>query len=345
MNFRPLSLQLGLSMRPSPALAQPSGLDLASPPSEPSIERALAPLSSDEQKEYESWGAGEKALFISAYQWIAVSSAQGLHRANLTPFDGFLPEGVSLAFRALSVMEPYLKSSPDLAQGADQASTILQEATLKTQPQADGIAKKYRLLRDRVAWELAISGATVQYEEVGDNHANPGVIFTHTIGEDRVPDFAAVFSGDTPKEWWKHGLALEDMFAAAGVTFKKLDLSGANLRLGVGTPPILAILITAVVAILAFFWLYNHVAQTKKLTQTTLDLINGDPKLSTAEKAALIDKLKSSNSFFDDIFGNQFPWTTVIVGAALVGIAYFVLPSLVLALTAKPAYQPRGATA
>jgi hypothetical protein len=345
MNFRPFSLQLGLSMRPSPALAQPAGLEPASTPREPSLDRALASLSSDEQVEYRGWGAKEKVLFLSAYQWISVAAAQGLHRVDGSPYEGFLPEGVSQAFGALSAMAPYLKDSPALAQGADQTSTILQEATQKTQPQADGIAKKYRLLRDRVAWEIAVAGGTIQYEVVGDDPGNPGVIYTRKIGEDKTPDFAAIFSGNTPREWWKSGLALEDQFAAAGVTFRKLDLSGANPRLAAGAPQILAILITVLVAILAFFWLYNHVMQTKKLTQIAVDLISQDPKLSGAEKAALIEKLKSSNSFFDDIFGNQFPWTTVLIGATLVGIAYFVLPSLLLAYTSKPAYQPRGASA
>lgn len=345
MNFRPFGLQLGLSMRPSPALAQPSGLEPSSTPGEPSLDRALASLSSDEQIEYRNWGMKEKVLFLSAYQWIAVAAAQGLHRVDGSPFDGFLPEGVSKAMSALSVMVPYLKDSPALAQGADQATTILQEATRKTQPEADGIARKYRLLRDRVAWEIAVAGGTIQYEVVGDDPGNPGVIYTRKIGEDKTPDFAPLFSGNTPREWWKDGLALEDQFASAGVTFKKLDLSGANPRLSAGAAPILAILITVVVAILAFFWLYNHVNQAKKLTQAAVDLIVQDPKLSAAEKAALLEKLKSSNSFFDEIFGNQFPWTTVLIGATLVGIAYFVLPSLLLAYTSKPAYQPRGASA
>lgn len=347
MNFRPFGFQLGLAMRPSPALAQPSGLEPASAGTtgEPSLEQVLASLTPDERSEYQGWGAKEQILFLTAYQWISVGAAHGLHRPYGEAFDGFFSKGVSYAVDSLFAMTPYLKASPALAQGSDQASAIAEEAVQKTQPQADGIVKKYRLLRDRVAWDLAGQGGTIEYEVVGDDPANPGVIYTRKIGEDKAPDFSAVFSGNTPGEWWKAGLSLEDLFDSAGVTFKKLDLSGANRRLGIGAPPILAILITVVVAILAFFWLYNHVDQTKKLTQTAVDLIAQDQKLTGPEKAALIEKLKSSNSFFDDIFGNQFPWTTVIIGAALVGIAYFVLPSLLLAYTSKPAYQPRGATA
>lgn len=345
MNFRPFGFQLGLAIRPQ-GLGQGTGLDPSTGPmsSEPSLEAALAPLSSDERADYKTWGSKEKLLFIAAYQWIAVAAAQGLRRADGSPFTGFLSNGVMWAMGALSTMAQYFGISSVLQNGADLATTILDEATKKTVPQADAIAKKYRLLRDRVAWEFALAGTTIEYEIVGDDPAAPGLIYTRRVGGD-VPDYSAVFSGDTPREAWQNGRLLEDKFEAAGVSFKKLDLSGANQRLGIGAPPILAVLITSVVAILAFFWLYNHVGQTKKLTQTAIDLITGDTKLSGAEKAALIEKLKSSSSFFDDIFGSQFPWTTVLIGATLVGIAYFVLPSLLLAYTAKPAYQPRGATA
>lgn len=345
MSFRPFGLQLGLTMRPSPVLAQPSGPESASASAEPSLDRALAALSVDEANDYRSWGPKEKFLFISLYQWVAVTTAQGLHRADGTPFDGVLSQGMSVAFGALSAMAPYLKDAPALATGADLASTILKDAADKTQPQGQTIAKKYRLLRDRAAWDLAVAGATVEYEVVGDDPANPGVIYTRKIGEDKAPDLSAVFSNDTPREAWSNGLALEDKAEAAGVTFKKLDLSGANPRLGAGAPPILAILITAVVAVLAFFWLFSHVQTTKALNSAAIDLIKADPKLSAQEKIDLIAKLKSANSFFDDMFGKDFPWTTVVAGAALIGIAYFLLPGLVAVFSKKPAYLPRGATA
>lgn len=347
MSFRPFGLQLGLSSRPSPALAQPPDGDVepVMALAEPSLDRALAPLSADERADYRAWGPKEKFLFIALYQWVGVATAKGLHRVDGTPFDGFLTRGINLAFEALSVMAPYLKDSALLASGADQASTVLQDTVGKAQPQGESVVQKYRLLRDRAAWELAVAGATIEYEILGDDPANPGVIYTRKIGEDKAPDLSAVFSGNTPREMWKNGLVLEDKAEAAGVTFKKLDLSGANRRLGVGAPPILAILITAVIAILSFFWLWSHVQESKKLTQAALDFINADDKLSGADKAALAQKLRNANSFFDEMFGSQFPWTTLIAGAAVIGAAYFLLPVLIEAFSRKPAYLARGAGA
>lgn len=345
MGFMPFGRQVGLAGQPSPALAQPAGAITQPLGAEPSLERALAALNADEVRDYQTWTAKEKFLFLAGYQWTAIATAKGLHRVDGTPFDGFLPQGMATAFEALAAMSSYFKDSPELAAGADQATSILQEAANKTEPQGQAVAKKYRLLRDRVAWELATAGATVEYEVVGDDPANPGVLYTRKIGEDKAPDLSAVFSGYSPREMWDAGLKIQDKYEAGGVTFKRLDLSSANPRLGAGAPPVLAIIIAAIVAILAFFWLYNHTQDTKKINSTAIELIQKDTTLTDAEKADRILKIKSSSSFFDTIFGNQFPWTTVIIGATVVGIAYFLLPSLLVAYTAKPSHQARGATA
>lgn len=339
----PFGQQVGLAGRPSPALAQTQPTVMRPASTEPSLDRALATLSPEEAASYASWDPKTKWLFLAGYQWVAVGTARGLSRPDGTPFNGFLPQGINLALAALQTMVSYLKDDPDLAAGADQATTILQEATNKTEPQGQSIARKYRPLRDRIAWELAMQGATIEYEIVGDDPANPGVIFTRKIGEDRTADLSAVFSTNTPRDFWKNGLILERKYEDAGVPFKKLDLSGANPRLGIGAPPVLAIIITAVVAILAFFWLYNHVMDRKSLNQKALEYIVNDPKLTDAEKAARIQALKNSNSFFDEIFGSNFPWTTLIIGATIVGLAYFVLPSLFLAYGEKA--EPRRARA
>lgn len=347
MSFAPFGRQLSLVAQPSPALAQAQPTVSQTRSAEPSLERALGPLSPAEAASYATWDPKTKWLFLAGYQWVAVGTARGLSRPDGTPFDGFLPQGINVALAALQAMASYLKDSPELAAGADQATTVLQEATNKTEPQGQNIAKKYRALRDRIAWELAMQGATVEYEIVGDDPANPGVIFTRKIGEDKSPDLSAVFSTNTPRDFWKNGLILEQKYEDAGVPFKKLDLSGANPRLGIGAPPVLAIIITAVVAVLAFFWLYNHVMEQKKINQRAVDLIVSDPKLTDAEKADRLQKLKSANSFFDDIFGTQFPWMTLIVGATIVGVAYFVLPRLLQSYDEKPerAREPRRAHA
>lgn len=347
MTFMPFGRQVGLAGHPSPALSQTNGSSAAMSPSsgEPSLERALSSLSPDEVQDYKSWGAKEKLLFLSGYQWVSVATAKGLHRVDGTPFDGFLPQGIVKALSFLTTISPFLTQSADLAAGANQASTVTQEAQQKTMPQGQAIAAKYRLLRDRIAWELAMQGATVEFEIVGDDPSNPGVIYTRKVGEDKSPDYSAVFSTMTPKEMWESGLALEDKYAAGGVTFKKLDLSGANPRMGVGGVPVLALVITAVVAVLAFFWLYSHVNQTKKMTDTAISIINNDPNLSTQQKLDAITRLKDSNSFFDDMFGQKFPWTTLVIGAAVVGAAYFLLPSIVAFFSPKqyPVRRPAHA--
>ena len=312
---------------------------------EPSLERALSTLSPDEVQDYKTWGVKEKLLFLSGYPWVSVATAKGLHRVDGTPFDGFLPTGISKALSYLTVISPFLTRSADLAAGANQASTITQEAQQKTMPQGQNISSKYRLLRDRIAWELAMQGATVEFEIVGDDPANPGVIYTRKVGEDKSPDYSAVFSTMTPKEMWESGLKLEDNYEAGGVTFKKLDLSGANPRMGVGAVPILALVITGVVAVLAFFWLWSHVSQTRKMTDTAISIINSDPNLTTAQKLDAINKLKDANSFFDDLFGSKFPWTTLVIGATVVGAAYFLLPSIVAFFSPKqyPVRRPAHA--
>ena len=345
MTFMPFGRQVGLAGQPSPALAQTQSA-VAPTSSEPSLDRALAGLTDAEVQDYKSWTAKEKLMFLAGYQWVAVSTAKGLRRVDGTPFDGFLSVGISKALEFLNTIAPFLGLSPDLASGANQAATIVQEAQGKTQPQGQTIATKYRLLRDRIAWELAMQGATVEFEVVRDDPANPGVIFTRKVGEDKAPDYSAVFSTMTPKEMWDAGLKLQDKYDELQVPFKRLDLSSANPRMGVGGVPVLAIIITAIVGILAFFWLYSHVSQSRRLADTAIGIINSDPNLTTQQKLDAINKLKDANSFFDDMFGQKFPWTTLVIGAAVVGAAYFLLPSIVAFFTPKESgYRPRSAHA
>lgn len=298
---------------------------------EPSLAQAVALLSADEAADYAAWTAPQKLQFLAGYQYIAVMSAQGLQRPDGTPFTGLLPSGILTGLSAMDVLTPYLKSmAPDQAAGADQMATALKDASTKTQPKSSDFVKKYLLLRDRVAWELAAQyDLTVEFEIVGTDPAAPGIIYTRKVGEDRAPDYSAVFSTMSPSELFDAGLSLQDKFENLGVTFKRLDLSGANPRLGVGPALILAVLIAIVILILGFYWSWNSANQQSGLTNRAVDLISSDPSLSPSEKADRIARLRNGADFFSQFFGSSIPWVPILAVAALAALAWFAYPYLV----------------
>lgn len=346
MSFSPFGRMLTLAGHPSPALAQsPTALAPAPLVGEPPLDRVLSSVSPEEAADYQAWGQRERFLFLLGYQYLAVASAKNLVRPDGKPFNGFLPVSIDQALDFMNTAAPYLKDmSADQQAGADQATAAIVQARQKTEPQADDLAKKYRLLRDRVAWELATAGFTVEYEVVGDDPANPGVIYKRRVGEDKAADLSAIFSDLTPKQMFDAGVKLEDKYEELGVAFQRLEMSGGGRRLGAaGMLPILGIVIAVIVGILAFVWLFSRTTQEKKINETAIDLIMKDPNLSEADKAARIERLKSSMSFFETIFGTNFPWLPIIIGATVIGVAYFAIPALVGLFTSKPAYQPRMA--
>src|SRR5258708_5214958 len=117
MSFMPFGRQVGLAGQPSPSLAQTTS-SVTSSSAEPSLDRALAMLSPEEAQDVRSWDARQKFLFLTGYQWVAVGTAQGLHRVDGTPFDGFLPAGIRAALDFLNAISPWLPLSPTLAEGA-----------------------------------------------------------------------------------------------------------------------------------------------------------------------------------------------------------------------------------
>jgi hypothetical protein len=298
---------------------------------EPALAAALAPLSADEISQVQSWGSPEKVQFLAAYQYIAVMSAAGLRRPDGTPFDGLLTQGIAVALAALQAAQAYFKVMPtSLAQAADQMASVLKDASTNTDPQSIDATKKYLLLRDRVAWELATQNdLTLEYEIVGTDAANPGVIYTRRIGEDRSPDYSAVFSTRTPAQLFQDGLDLESKFESLGVPFKKLDMSGANRRLGVGAAPMLAILITIIVGALSFYWLWNHTNQQNHLTQTAVNLVTSDNTLSNSDKAAKVAAINAGNNFFSQFFGATVPWTEILVVLGLGVLAALAYPFII----------------
>jgi hypothetical protein len=188
--------------------------------------------------------------------------------------------------------------------------------------------KKYRMLRDRVAWELASEGDTVEYEIVGDDVGNQGVIFTKRMGGGSgSPDVDAVYSKMDPQQAVNEGDEIEEMYAGLGVPFKRLDLSGVNLG-DVGSMPVLALVITLVVGVLAFYYLYGRSTQRAKLMDAVIAAIGRDQNLSADQKADMVKKIQDSDSFFGAIGGVGFSWTTLIIGGTLVGLAFFVVPNL-----------------
>jgi hypothetical protein len=154
----------------------------------------------------------------------------------------------------------------------------------------------------------------------------------------------------TQKELWNEGLRLEGTYENLGVTFKKLDMSGANLRLGFGPVLILGAIITVIVGLLATWWLWNHITESNKLVDLAVQNIQNDPRLGPAEKADRLMKIKAMNSFFSVIFGFEIPWTTIIIATTVAGVAFFGLPMLFGFLSgsqSKPERRarPAGATA
>jgi hypothetical protein len=220
--------------------------------------------------------------------------------------------------------------SPADADAANQMATALRDASNKTEPRSLDFTKKFALLRDRIAWELATQNdLTIEYEIVGTDAANPDVIWTRKIGEDRAPDYSAVFSTRSPKQLFEDGLKIQSSFESLGVTFKKFDMSGANLRLGIGPALILSVLISIVVGILGFYWIWNHTNEQNKLTQLAVSYITSDSSLSSAQKSERIMHLNDANSFFAQFFGSTFPWVEVLIVLGIGAAAILAYPYIV----------------
>lgn len=305
---------------------------------EPSLPTALALLTPEEAADYRTWGSREKLMFLSGYQYLATATAAGLRRVDGTPFDGWLSQGISIVLAALDAAQGTFKDmTADLAAAADQAASVLKDASTKTEPRGIEFVKKYALLRDRAAWELATQNdLTIEFEILGTDPANPGLVYTRKIGEDKTPDYSAVFSTDTPKEFYQAGLSLQDKFEALGVSFKKLSTLGANPRLGLGPALILAVLATIIVAILAFFWLWNHVNEQNKLTRKAVDLIQADSRLTASEKADKILAIRQAEAFFSEVFGSSFPWVGILIGLGIAAAVVIAYPYIAKALEKKP---------
>lgn len=305
---------------------------------EPSLRAALALLSPEEAADYQTWGSQEKLMFLSGYQYAAAATSAGLHRVDGTPFDGWLTQGISFVLAAMQGAQDIFKNmTPDLAASADQAASLLKDASSKTEPRGVDFTKKYALLRDRAAWELATQNdLTVEFEILGTDPANPGLVYTRKIGEDKTPDYSAVFSTQTPKEFYQAGLSLQDKFEALGVTFKKLNTLGVNNRLGLGPALILAVLVTIIVGILAFFLLWNSLNERSKLTAKAVDLIQSDSRLTASEKADKILAIRQAEAFFSEIFGSSVPWVGILIGLGLAAVAVIAYPHIAKALDRKP---------
>lgn len=305
---------------------------------EPSLRAALALLSPEEAADYQTWGSQEKLMFLSGYQYLATATAAGLHRVDGTSFDGWLTQGISLVLGAMQAAQGTFKGmTPDQAAAADQAASTLQDASSKTEPRGIDFAKKYALLRDRAAWELATQNdLTIEFEILGTDPANPGLVYTRKIGEDKTADYSAVFSTQTPKEFYQAGLSLQDKFQALGVSFKNLNTLGVNRRLGLGPALILAVLITIIVGILAFFLLWNNLNEKNKLTAKAVDLIQADSRLTASEKADKILAIRQAEALFSEIFGSSVPWVGILVGLGLAAVAVIAYPYLAKALEKKP---------
>lgn len=295
---------------------------------EPDLDRALAPLAAGEAADYRSWSVPEKTLFLLGYQYLAVATAKDLQRPDGSAYNGFLTTGITTAIDSLMISSKYAESLGPLSGAIGELTAILKDASFGVQSKALGVVKRYRLLRDRAAWDIANAGATVKFDIVGDDPANPGVIYQRTIGENRAPDLDAVFSFDTPAQMYAAGKDLERRYADLGVEFERSKLGSASLL------PILGVIIAVIVGILMFFYLYWNQKGRADLHDKTVDLVMKDPKLTAQEKADLLMKLRSAESFWGEIFG-AFPWTTMIIATGITIVALFVLPPI-LSKKVKP---------
>lgn len=293
----------------------------------PSVEEALRGLGHEEAADYRAWESLQKTFFLMAYQWLAAAAAKNLVRLDGTPFTGVYSEGIEIANEALKVSGKYAKSLPE-APLADlgAATETVKETVEKTLPAVERALRKYRLLRDRVAHELALAGESVAYEVVGDDPQAPGTIYPRRLGPEGVLDVDAVFSDRSDDRMIREGADLEKGFASLGVPFRRLDLSGANP--GAGAMPILAHLITLIVGVLSFFYLYKRSAVVGSLNQATIDLVKKDETLTADQKADLIAKVAMADSFFGAFFGPTVSWPALLVAATIVGLALFVLPKI-----------------
>lgn len=295
---------------------------------EPSIDRATGHLAPLEVEEYKRWESLHKTLFLMAYQWLAVSVAKDLTKLDGVPFTGALQQGMAISLESLKAAGKYSKSfGPDALLEFNDATSILKETSSKVFPDIQKAVEKFRPLRDRVAWELAAANEVVAYEVVGDDPENAGTLYTKTVGGEGRPDVDAVFSGMTPKHLVEGAQDLESAFDALGVPFRRSDMSGVNLG-EVGSLPILAYFITLVVSAITFYYLYNRAIERGKLAEAVRIAIGSDPTLSPDQRAEVLAKLDAAESFFGAIFGSSFNWTSVIVGATILSIAFFVLPKV-----------------
>src|SRR5579871_4585383 len=334
---------------------------------EPNLNAALENLSDSEAADFRGWGYKERIQFLNGYQFLSTMVATGLRRPDGTGFQGAFPRSIDLMTAALQAASPYFKTlDAENAKAAEQAATVLQDGT-KAEPKGQDLVQKYLLLRDRVAWELANGDAknpdpdkrfppmTIRYEVLGTDQANTGILYSRTIGTTpNDPDLIIEYSTMSPRELWNEGLRLEGKYEDLGVSFKKLDMSGANLRMGAGPLLILGIIMTAIVALLSAWWLWDHITTKNKLLNLAIENIQKDPRLSPAQKAKAILDINNSANFFSEIFGYQFPWETLIISAAVVGIAYFGIPMLLDFFSgskekekakSRKALRPSGATA
>lgn len=310
---------------------------------EPSLSAALAMLPAEEAADYQTWSSKEKLMFLAGYQYLATATAAGLRRVDGTSFDGWLTQGISFVLSAMQAAQGVFKDmTPDLAAAADQAAVVLKDASSKAEPRGIDFTKKYALLRDRAAWELATQNdLTVEFEILGTDPANPGLLYTRKIGEDKAPDYSAVFSTQTPKEFYQAGLTLQDKFEALGVSFKKLSTLGVNPRLGLGPALILAVLITIIVAVLAFFLLWNNVNEQNKLMAKAVDLVQSDSRLTASEKADKILAMRRAEALFSEIFGSSVPWVGILIGLGLAAAAVIAYPHIAKAMEKSPASSSR----
>lgn len=270
-----------------------------------------------ELSEVSSWGAREKSLFLSGFQWLAAMTSQKLGvLGGGGEYHGLVPSAIKAILDVLSAAEPVLsKLPPSTLAGQAELGAAAQNAA-ETSGAIEEMIRRYRPLRDKTVRDLVAAGASIEFEYFGDSPTKPGLLMVHREVEQGVtPEVSAVYSTMTPPELVQSGISLQEQYDEV--------MRGAKSNF-----PILSTLSALTTNILAFFAAYDRIQDEKNFNGEVLSAIENDTTLTPAQKADGINKIKNAEVLLGNIFSKPFPWTTVIVAGAAVGALVLLAPSI-----------------
>lgn len=327
----------------------------------PSLETALAPLSDAEKVSVESFSFREKFLFILGYEYMCAVFSQGLRFPDGKPYRNFSSQALEVALSFTSSFWKFVKpTEPEEVQGL-ASITDQTEVTAANESDAQGAIRKYRPLRDRLAWEIfngdparGIQGQSIMYEVWGDDPNNPGVIITRILTNDpaQAPDLEAMFSHKTPAQLYQDGLLLQKKYQEIDVPFEPVGLGKPRMGAVLVLP--LAVIITLCIAALVLVSLLGWFTERFVAKKRINDAIDNDPTLTPEQRLAAKAKANRDLSWIETVTGlspESIERIAVIavLAAGTVAALYFGVPALIEAFkksgSSSRRYQPEGAMA